>query len=335
MSKEKVIKPKRKAYEILERVEPAAKVIEKDEFDKLMEQEEKELINEAKKLKIQEIIARRKAKIKELEKKYGVEEGTIPPLLMKELVKLPEDEFQELVRRYLILKSAESPKSIALLPYLRYLEPSYRSKKSENSSTDVAKTVIEAIKTGVELAKSHNKGSDTEVYKLMFGFLKDYVEKLTKDIKENLQPRVGIMDTILLNKEIFERLKELGFLKTPTSESIGNLDPKVLLELKKLETWQKMELEKLRQQFQIEMTKLGVEKEKANQFSNMFVRLGMAAAKGLAAAGAEGEMMDRETSPNSSVETVKCEVCGVDIPVPTGATRIKCPKCGTEYEVER
>jgi len=143
------------------------------------------------------------------------------------------------------------------------------------------------------------------------------------------------MDTILLNKEIFERLKELGFLKTPTSESIGNLDPKVLLELKKLETWQKMELEKLRQQFQIEMTKLGVEKEKANQFSNMFVRLGMAAAKGLAAAGAEGEMMDRETSPNSSVETVKCEVCGVDIPVPPGATRVKCPKCGTEYEVER
>jgi len=327
------LKPRRRLYEILERDETGDDKV-KSELDELIEEEEKELIREAKKLKLEEILLRRKARIKELQKKLGLTEmnSEISPYALKELAKLPEEEIQKIMRIYAMFKATEKTSVPGgLLPWLiGYARANPGS--NEKAMVDFAKTVssafTEGLKLGTQITGRASKSSEslTEVLKIMKEMVYEPIKKTLDDLSKKMQPQPSPLEMILMDDRLYQRAKELGLFGGKQTPQVS--DPKIMLEIEKLRSETQLKLKQMEHQLNIELAKLGLERTKMSQLTGFATRLGAAVARALEEGGEEVEEY------SSSAIREKCQVCGEMLTVRPGQKKVICPSCGTEYKVE-
>lgn len=235
--------------------------------------------------------------------------------------------------------SKMNPESLAVLssltssnPYLPVFMFLASQSKGQAPQSMTPKDIIELNKGVYELAKDiGGKGKDESdtlnVVRDLVGMVKDItqqrlVEKLD-ELKDVVASRSSsIWDEILEDEKKFTRFKELF--------GGSSAKPEIQLELEKLRQQHELNLKRL----DLELLKLRGEmlesRRKTKMFSQALKKIGEAVGEGLEEASEEGA--------RGAVQqplTLKCPKCNTDIPNVTPGAQVTCPTCKTVYVVRQ
>jgi len=272
-------KKKRYAYELIEDRRPLR--VNRDPLEEEIRAEEEELAREARRLRLEEIVAKRKKRVKELEGSIMPEGLNISPAMAKELAKLPDEERQRVIETYIALKSAENVgggTGALLVPLLigyaranpgaskdsmvefakvmtdqiktgiELARQNQPQQQPQINPVEIAKTMTEQVKTGIELASSQPRQpqwNPVELIKTFADLIKENVQKPMEELVQKVQPRPSALEQILLDDKLFERAKALGLFSGGQTQQTS---PEIQLEIEKLRTEREMKLEEMRQQ---------------------------------------------------------------------------------------
>jgi DNA-directed RNA polymerase subunit RPC12/RpoP len=325
-----------------------------DVLDEGVRSEDEELVREAKRKRLEEIILERQARIEELKRKLGksnegsstpspstagtlaatlIQSGASPEKVNEFLKKLDPEALGAL-----IALSSNNP-ALALMAFAmgqRKSEPLTvkdvieisREMRSQgvqpNINIDVAKLV--------EAAKSQPQGADvTEVTKALIEAIKTGIEiGKTAGKPEREQ---SWLEKLLSSPEGIRTAKELGlFGGTQNIEylkllkEIKESDRRFEREMKESDRRFQLLLKKMEEEKELRRQKAQLERQKSELISGALKRIGMAVARGLSEAGeggAEtGEVSGAEAkkaqpkAEGKNVRTYTCEDCGSTISVP-------------------
>jgi len=342
--------PKR-LYEIVEeRVRIPARA--SDPLDEAMREIEEDLAREAKRLRLRELIMERRKRIKELERELEGEEEyevpkkpakifpEIPPELVMQISKLPEEEREKVIETYMRLQAAgaiaNSQVGALLLPWLIGYARANPGSDVE-SMVKVAQTVADAFAKGLQAARQQAPQQTTDVASLIttiFTAMKDLKEDFRKAMEEiaaKVQPQPSWLEQILTDDKLFQRAKELGLFGHPPQQQ--QVPPEVMVEIEKLRQQTQLEIEKIRDErarwfqemaWRREQEKMKWEAVKSiaeGRLGSVIETLGQAAAGRISGAPAQ------HVGPES--EQTVCPKCGGTFYVLKGATETVCPFCGT------
>jgi DNA-directed RNA polymerase subunit RPC12/RpoP len=236
--------------------------------------------------------------------------------------------------------SKMNPEALAVLasltsnnPYLPVFMFLASQSKGQNPQSMTPKDIIELNKSVYELArdiggKGKSEGETVTVIKTLADLARDAYNKQLLDkldeVKDAVGVRTSIWEEILEDGSKFQRFKEL----------FGGSSAKPEIQI---------ELEKLRQQHEINMKKLDLEmlklrseilegRRKAKMFSQALKKIGEAVGEGIGEA-AEEETPKATAPLQYKPETVKCPKCGADIVGVSPGAEVECPSCKTRYLV--
>ena len=137
-----------------------------------------------------------------------------------ELAKLPDNEREKVIKTFAMLRAAEreAANPNVLLPLLIGFSQENKG-TSQNEMYQWARMQLDAMKTAYEMAKSgEKKGDGGDAVKLYLELFKEILAKdrelrkqefdmMMKKLEETRQP--GLLDSILLNQDVRETLKEI------------------------------------------------------------------------------------------------------------------------------
>jgi DNA-directed RNA polymerase subunit RPC12/RpoP len=219
------------------------------------------------------------------------------------------------------------------LPVFMFLASQSRGQPPQSLT---AKDVIELNKGVYDLAKDiAGKGKGEEglgpLFKELVGLIKDLNQRQLLDKLDEIKNAVGgrssIWDEILEDEKKFERFKELF--------GGGTTKPEVQIELEKLRQQHELNLKKL----DLELLKLRSEMLEGRRRSKMFAqalrKIGAAIGEGLGEAASETSSLAyaTQTQTQAQTATLKCPKCNADITNVTPGVEVTCPSCKTVYKV--
>jgi len=338
-------------YDLVEERKVVKKV--KDPLDEVIEEEERELAREAKRLRLQEIIERRK---KEIEKLRGESEkgsevlSGVSPAMAAELAKLPEDQRKAVIETYAMLKAAEKaqPREAGmgiLLPLLiGYMKANPQA--SQPDLVEFAKVMNEQLKTGMQLAESKKEKekkaeaawNPVELIKTFGEIIKENVQKPMEELVQRVQPAPSPFERILMDDKLFERAKALGMFSggiqqpqavTPEVKrlevEVEKIKQDTALKLKEMDQQTALKLKELELQQQRWLAEQKLEQQKWEQIGKLFEgpvgktiqMLGGGVVRKISGYGGQ----------QASVIQVTCPTCKRKFPVFADAERAICPYC--------
>ena len=266
------VKPTR-LEELLEREVSTSK--RKSPLDDLLEEEELELIREAKKAKIEEILLERELKklekekrLRELKRELGISDsGDSKPNLglglddstIKYLMSLPEEKRREAVRLIAMVRAAESGgNAAALVPILMMSQ-------GRGGQNDVTAVVLaEVLKALTEMLK--NRGGESESVAKLVKELEEARAKILEKEIEDLKSTVKF-DPVGYLTSTLKQLQEAGLVKVGGGGGGSASSPLIQLKLKELDYKMQAYMKKLETEYIEKMYKM--QKEMAEFLHNL------------------------------------------------------------------
>lgn len=322
-----------------------------DEFEDELEDEEiREKKKEMRRLKVERDLLKMQAETEKMRQelaKYqsqgvvasnpdsqAITLGTLVATLVKSGVKPEQAEefFKKLSPEALATVSALTSNN-PYLPVFMYLAS---QSKGQSPQTLTAKDVIELNKSVYDLAKDiagKGKGESgvVDVLKELTGMFREIYTKQLLDkideLKNSIGGRSSVWDEILEDDKKFQRFKELF--------GSGTTKPEIQLEIEKLRQQHELNLKRL----DLEMLKLRNEilegRRKYKMFSQALKKIGESIAEGIGEAAEEiGEETAYQRPSQPQPQTLKCPKCGADIPGVVPGAEVTCPNCKTIYRVK-
>jgi len=310
----------------------------KDPLDEVLEEEERELAREAKRLRLQEIIEKRKRELEKLkgrpERGAGGVLEDVSPVMAMEIAKLPDEQRAKVIETIRLLKSAEKASPMEWI--IPLVIGSVKANPNQDVSTlaDFAKTVGDQIKTGMELARSGQPQSQSsfnpvELIKTFGELIRDNVQKPMEELVQRVQPRPSALEQILMDDKLFERAKALGMFGGPVQQQPQSVTPelkKLDLEIERIKQDTALKLKEMELQQQRWMAEQQIELQKWKQVGELFQGpvgktlqiLGGGVARKISGYGGQ----------QPSVTQLTCPKCGKQFPVFADADKAICPYCG-------
>ena len=323
-------------------------------LDDAIESEDVMLARENKTMRIEEMNLRRRAKMVKLQKeidklekesgKLESDDSDIPRIsvsMAQQIANLPPEERNKVIETYGIFSSIAKGKGDSMLPLLIGFSKSNPGTPQVNM-LDYAKAMGDQLKTGIDLAKAfttkEKPSNAMEFMKVMKDLVVEGVRNPILQALEKSQPQPSAFEQILLNPEMFSRAKEIGMF--------GSREPKTG------STNIDLEIEKMRGERQLEVTKLNLEMKKSileidakdRRSDNL---MAMIAPLSALFAGPITQKMQqlgeqqgalhippRAATPTGTTILLRCS-CGHEGPItfpegPPANGLIPCPSCGQE-----
>ncbi len=330
----------------------------KSALDIELESEDEMLARSLKEGRVEEINLKRHARRAKLQKEIDKLEkegesmdsnsSDIPRIsvaMAQQIANLPPEERNKVIETYALFSSMAKGKGDSMLPLLIGFSKSNPGTPQVNM-LDYAKAMGDQLKTGIDLAKSFQEkekpSNAMEFMKVMKDVIIEGVRNPILTALERAQPQASAFEQILLNPEMRAAAKEMGMFggNEPRTGST-NVD---------------LEIEKLRGERQLEITKLNLDMKKSRlemdakdrRSDNMLALLAPLSA---IVAGPVAQRMqqlgERQAAahvPPSQVPAVggttillRC-TCGYEGPMtfpgaPPANGLIPCPQCGQELLV--
>ena len=208
--------PKKKLYELVEERAPRF-TRGLDPLDTILLEEERELSREAKRMRLEEIVVRKRKAIEKMRQSSETDMGSLPSNadflnMAKLMADLSPEEAQRVRSSYTFFKMAEKGGSggMALLPMLlSYAKENPGS--SENQMLQYLTLMNSQFAKGLEIARVNPKQDGSlELFKVFSTLITDSVKKPIEDLAKNMQPQQSAFEQILMNPDLFSRAKEIG-----------------------------------------------------------------------------------------------------------------------------
>jgi len=321
-----------------------------DPLDDILLDEERELVREVKRIKLEAIVMKRRKEIERLKSGVDMEMGVMPSNtdflnMAKFMAELTPEEAQRVRNAYSFFKLAEKGQSgggMMLLPtLLNYAKTNPGA--SDNQLISYLKLMDSQLLKGIEISKAVSPQQSEDSTLKFMTLMKDLViegvrNPVMQALREN-QPQQGVFDQIFTRPEVYNRFKELGmFGGGSTAKNSFDLD------LERLRGDRELEGRK----FELQMRKMILESDAKERRTDRMLSLipGLSA---LFAGPIDDKMrqMGRETginpqptyhqtpnpvpAPATTILEINCTKCGhteeknLTGPVPE---TIACPECG-------
>jgi Zn finger protein HypA/HybF involved in hydrogenase expression len=205
--------------------------------------------------------------------------------------------------------------------------------RGQNPQTLTTKDVIDINKGVFELAekiggKDKIESGTLGIVKELTNMMRELYQKQLLDKLDEVKNAVGGRSSIW--EEIFEDERKFNMLK----ELFGGKTTKPEIEI---------ELEKLRQQHEINMKRLDLDllklrseilegRRKSKMFSQALRKIGEAIGEGLKESTEEGMTYEKQQTQQVPT-TLKCPKCNTDIPDIKPDAIVTCPNCKSSYKV--
>ena len=323
-----------------------------DPLDDILLDEEQELAREVKRMKLEQIVMKRRRELERLKQGIDVDMGVMPSNtdflnMAKFMAELTPEEAQRVRNAYSFFKLAEKGQSgggMMLLPtLLNYAKTNPGA--SDNQLISYLKLMDSQLLKGIEISKAVNPQQSEDSTLKFMTLMKDLViegvrNPVMQALREN-QPQQGIFDQIFTRPEVYNRFKELGMFGG-ASTSKNSFD---------------IELEKMRgdrdlnnRKFELELQKMRLESEsKERRSDRMFSMIPSLSALFAGPIDDKMRQMGRQASNNpqpvyhqnpnpvqapasaATILEINCTKCGhieernLAGPVPE---TIACPECG-------
>lgn len=357
MDKEKKEK-KRVKSTLLEILGPATRkgVQEEDPLSAILDDEIKTLAKSAKLKTLKAYALEKEKEIRDLKNLLGMNEAkpvnvneSSKPRIMDEvdvrvamqLAELPDEQKKKVIETYAMLKMAESQASnpAALLPLLIGF-----TRENPRASTEeiygFAKVAQETMKTAGELLKEKYQPKDeasktfieliTKVLEAQQKASDEKFERLVDKLEKMNQP--GLLDALILNQDVYNRLKDLGFFSPPKPQYT---DPTIQLKIEEMRMRHEKELKQMEMNFQLELQRLQQEQNRLLGMVGMFRQMGHAIASSVLEEPATTHQTQAPPPTQGEVVTLNCPNCNNPITFPTTAKTVVCPKCRRVLEIKR
>ena len=301
-------------------------------------------------------VAPEKEKEKEEEREEKEEETDLGAELRKAVTDLIKTDPKAAVE-FLKNMDEEARENLRLLASITGKNPllalaSFKSTKEEkpkSEPTDMAKTILDAIKTGIEIGRPATPPQDQQgqiATTLLNALIEILKERRDEESKRLL---AGIYESLERRENVWEKiLTDENFRKNLQALFVGpQVPPDALLKLEELRnqlTREELDLRKWMAEKKLELaneqrkTKL-IENLLSGNVGKYLSDLGKAAIGGLAGGAAGATVASQQFSQVKTPQTstsmpVKCGVCGAVFQVPEGTERMTCPSCNTELELK-
>jgi len=323
----------------------------KSRLEEILERDKELKAAELERLKLERLVEEERRRLEEMRagkpvseaKETGLEEFGLTINTVRELAKLPDEERNRVIQTWAMIRSADKVQSGILLPLLIGFARA-NPNASQTSMVEFAKIMAEQLKTGFDMAKKAQPPQPSVTYdpvkliETMATVWSQRLEKPLQEIVERLQPQPSPFERILMDPDLFERAKALGWFSMRPPEK--QTPPEVALEIEKFKTERDIKLKELelqiermrqehqrwiaQQQFQIQSEQRRWEAVKdlmKGPFGQVVTTLG-----GAAAAKIRGEEM-----PPKPIQ-VDCPQCGGTFYTSSDAKLVTCPYCNTKLK---
>jgi len=324
-------------------------------LDEALESEDAMMAREIKEMRVDEMNQKRRLRVAKLQKEIDKleKEGEnmdsdssdsprISVAMAQQIAKLPPEEREKVIETYALFASMARGKGDSMLPLLIGFSKSNPGTPQINM-LDYAKAMSDQLKTGIDLMKSVAPAQDKpsnamEFMKVMKDLVVEGVRNPLLQAIEKSQPQQSAFEQILMNPEMFSRAKEIGMFGSgePRTGST-NID---------------LEIEKLRGERQLEVTKLNLDMRKSileidakdRRNDNMVALLAPIAAlvagpvaQQMQNLGQQQGTVHRPTPPIGRTILLTCN-CGYEgsetFPQGQVPSTIPCPQCGLGLSVQ-
>jgi DNA-directed RNA polymerase subunit RPC12/RpoP len=346
-----------------------------DVLDEGVRSEDEELVREAKRKRLEEIILERQARIEELRRKLGkgndgsaqtapmttgglaatlIQSGADPEKVNEFLKKLDPQALGALIAlssnnpalaMMAFAMNQQRTEPLTVKDVIAISKELHREGVQPNINIDVAKLV--------EAAKGQPQGVDvTEMTKAIVEAIKTGIE-VAKTASPKAEREESWLEKLLSTPEGIKTAKELGLFGGAQNieylkllKEMKESDRRFAREMKESDRRFELLLKKMEEEKEQRKMKAALERRKTEMISGALQRIGRAIARGLSEAGeAEapeegGTVVEGKAAPKAkgkSVYTYKCEDCGAPISVPADAkkgSKIVCAKCGAQFVLE-
>jgi hypothetical protein len=216
---------------------------EKEEMSKELERIKLERLVEEERMKLQDL-RRGIVQTEKKEDKLGLSELGLDIKTLTELSKLPDEDRQKVLQTYMEAKAMAGAQASSILPILIGFARNNPNAKLGDYS-EIAKTNLEHLKLGIMLSKEaqgnqqnqpqpkdivelikvvsemQNKQSNqgnqiniVDIIKIISEMnenkYRNMIKEVIEDIANKFQPQQGLLDRLLMDDAIFNRLKEVG-----------------------------------------------------------------------------------------------------------------------------
>ena len=342
-------------------------------IDELQEEEEKELIREYKRMKLKELLARKKKELEELEADFNPPFKTqvsqsqgnpqnIATALVSSLIAqgMKPEEVDEYIKKL-------SPETLAALNAVATNNPMYailmaqmtRNNPQQLTAKDVIEIVerlrnnpqiniVDLIKVIGEMKKSEGGGSAVELFDrlvkpLMEENYRTKLEILEREIAR-LQNRPSFLEELTQKRDEVEALKALFGGGSERKEDLEH--KKLLLDFEKWKTEKMFEMEKWKMEQGLQRQKIDTVISKllapfmarAIPILNELTKVGKAKVAGIRSPPVMPSIPQQTSIPTQgNMIMLKCEKCGSLIPVNARELpeTINCLQCGATYTRKR
>ncbi len=192
-----------------------------DPLDDLLLDEEQELSREVKRIRLEQIVVRRRQEIERLKQGGDLDMGSMPSnadfMKMARLMSdLGPEEQKKVANAYAVLKMADRGQMGGSLGVLGQLMGYVRQNPgaSENQMISYLKLMDGQLVKGIELAKAVNPQQSEDSTMKFMTIMKDLVIEGVRNpvlqALEKAQPQPGVFEQIFLRPELFAQFKEMG-----------------------------------------------------------------------------------------------------------------------------
>jgi len=348
--------PQNKASELL--IDPSLmgefRKKKKSPLDDELEAEDAMVARELRDLRIEEIIERRKQRIaKSKKEREEIEEDEGKSLkgkrapgislnMARQISKLPADEQEKVMQTYAVFRNIDDPvdRGSLLLPMLVGYAKTNPGAPQEQMSL-WAKTMTDNLKLGVDLAKTalgpqQQQQNPVEYWKLISELFKESVKQPISELTKQLQPQQNTFEQMILNPEIYSRMKTIFGSSEPKAGST-NID----FEIEKLRGERELSLKKMDLEWQKSMLEMQAKERRTDTIMQALTPMSALFANPVNERMRElGRKTASNPNPNyvpptipDNILRIQCAACGYDEtktfkgPPPP---KITCPGCGAE-----
>ena len=325
-----------------------------DPLDDILLNEEQELSREVKRVRLEQIVIRRRQELERMKQGNDLDMGSMPSnadfMKMARLMgDLDPEEQKKVANAYAVLKMADRGQMGGSLGVLGQLMGYVRQNPgaSENQMINYLKLMDSQFSKGLELAKAINPAQSEDSTLKFMALMKDLViagvrDPVVQAIKES-QPQQGVFEMLLSNPSMYTRAKEIGMFGGGNQAASNEMD----LKIEELRGERELSGRKL----DLEYRKMSLEREANDRRDNMILgALGPLAtvlsgpiAEGMHALGQKQgaahrppgfiNQIDTPPSVNAIRIICACGYTGVEPLTDPPQAEIPCPKCGKTLTV--
>ena len=343
-----MVKKRRYAYEL---IEGRREVRELDPLEEEIRKEEEELAREARRLRLEEIVAKRRKRIRELEGESGKggepSDLGISVTMARELANLPEEERTKVIQTYALLRSAEKglgSNAALILPFLiGYAKTNPGA--TPKDYVEYGKTIVDSFTKGMEMGKSIQPPQTVNLVDIIDKLKElatretpeEKLEKMVEKLAEKLRPQPSALEQILLNDTLYERARELGLFGGKGGASKSEID----LEIEKLRTERELQIKKLELEMQKAILEHQANERRTEQLLSTIFPFGAFLAKPISDRMRElgrnvaGHIAQSPASKGGMIRVIcPCGYRGfIEFEGSRPPEKVNCPSCGRELVV--